>query len=110
MIKKLKIQIINIGPDEEFVTINDLYYLISNKLKFNKEPLYVESRPNEVYEAMCSSDKARKLLDYKTTKSLSDSMDKMIDFIKNSGPKNLNIIIQLKFKAMSLQIPGQKMF
>ena len=70
--KKIKNQIINIGPDEEFVTINDLYFLISNKLKFNKEPLYVESRPNEVYEAMCSSDKARKLLDYKTTKSLSN--------------------------------------
>ena len=85
--KKIKNQIINIGPDEEFVTINDLYHLISNKLKFNKEPIYVENRPNEVYEAMCSSDKARKLLDYKTTKSLSDSMDKMIDFIKNSGPK-----------------------
>ena len=77
-----------------------ILFLISNKLKFNKEPLYVESRPNEVYEAMCSSDKARKLLDYKTTKSLSESMDRMIDFIKNSGPKNLNIIIQLKFKVM----------
>ena len=80
-------EIINIGPDEEFITINHLYNLISNKLKFNKDPKYMASRPNEVYEAMCSSDKARELLDYKTTVSLNKSMDKMIKFIKSSGTR-----------------------
>ena len=85
--KEIKNQTINIGPDEEFITINQLYEIISNKLKFNMDPKYMEKRPNEVYEAMCSSDKARKLLNYKTTISLEKSMDKMIEYIKSSGVK-----------------------
>ena len=80
-------QVINIGPDEEFVSINELYRLLSNKLKFNLEPKYLEDRPNEVKEATCSADKARKILDYKTSVSLDKSLDKMIDYISNKGPK-----------------------
>ena len=84
---EVKSQIVNIGPDEEFISINDLYEMISNKLKFNKEPIYDKARPNEVYHAFCSSDKARKILSYKTNVKLSESLDKMIDFIKLKGPK-----------------------
>ena len=84
---EVKSQIINIGPDEEFISINDLYEMISNKLKFNKEAIHDKARPNEVYHAFCSSDKARKILSYKTNVKLSDSLDKMIDFIKHKGPK-----------------------
>ena len=80
-------QIVNIGPDEEFITINQLFGIISNKLKFNETATYKKERPNEIFEAMCSSDKARKLLNYKTNVSLSESMDKMIDYIKNRGTK-----------------------
>jgi UDP-glucose 4-epimerase len=80
-------QVINIGPDEEFVSINELYHLLSNKLKFNLEPKYLEDRPNEVKEATCSADKARKILGYKTSVSLDQSLDKMIDYITKKGPK-----------------------
>jgi UDP-glucose 4-epimerase len=83
----IKNEIVNIGPDEEFITINQLFGIISNKLKFNETAIYKKERPNEVFEAMCSSDKARKLLNYKTNVSLSESMDKMIDYIKNRGTK-----------------------
>jgi UDP-glucose 4-epimerase len=81
-------QVVNIGPDEEFITINELYYLLCNKLKFNLEPRYLEDRPNEVKEATCSADKARMILDYKTNISLDKSLDKIIDYIKEKGPKN----------------------
>ena len=50
----------------------------------------MESRPNEVNEAKCSSEKARNLLNYKTTVSLDKSMDKLINFIKSSGIKKFN--------------------
>jgi UDP-glucose 4-epimerase len=80
-------QVINIGPDEEYISINELYRLLSNKLKFNLEPKYLEDRPNEVKEATCSANKARKLLGYKTTVSLDKSLDKMIDYISNNGAK-----------------------
>jgi len=83
----IKNEIVNIGPDEEFITINKLFEIISNKLKFNETATYKKERPNEVFEAMCSSDKARKLLNYKTNVSLSESMDKMIDYIKNRGTR-----------------------
>jgi UDP-glucose 4-epimerase len=80
-------QTVNIGPDEEFITINKLYNILSNKLKFNLEPVYLEDRPNEVKHATCSAEKARTLLNYKTKVNLSDSLDKLISFIKEKGPK-----------------------
>ena len=80
-------QVVNIGPDEEFVSINELYRLLSNKLKFNLEPKYLEDRPNEVKEATCSADKARKILGYKTSISLDKSLDKIINYISEKGPK-----------------------
>ena len=80
-------QTVNIGPDEEYISINQLYHLLSNKLKFNLEPKYLEDRPNEVKEATCSADKARKVLGYKTSVSLDESLNKIINYIKDKGPK-----------------------
>jgi UDP-glucose 4-epimerase len=81
-------QTVNIGPDEERISINELYRLLSNKLKFNLEPKYLEDRPNEVKEATCSADKARKVLGYKTSVSLDESLNKIINYIKEKGPKD----------------------
>ena len=94
-------QIVNIGPDEEFITINELFRNISNKLQFNQNPTYVKDRPNEVKYASCSSNKARELLNYKTQVPLSDSLDKLIDFIKKKGPK------EFKYNYM-LEIDNEK--
>jgi UDP-glucose 4-epimerase len=85
---KIVSQVVNIGPDEEFITINELYHLLSNKLKFNLDPKYLDDRPNEVKEATCSADKARKILGYNTKVSLDESLDKMINYISKKGPKN----------------------
>ena len=84
----IKSEIINIGPDEEFISINALYEILSNKIGFNQKPIHTEDRPNEVKHATCSADKARKILNYKTTVSLDKSLDKLINFIKIKGPKN----------------------
>ena len=65
---------VNIGPDENFITINELY--IGNKLKNNPPAEYFPDRPNEVKHANCSSDKNRKLLNYKTTINLDKSIEK----------------------------------
>jgi len=83
----LKSQTINIGPDEEYISINRLFEIVSNKLQFNKKPLYYPDRPNEVKHATCSADKARKLLNYDTKISLENSIDKVINYIKKRGPK-----------------------
>ena len=85
---KIVSQVVNIGPDEECISINELYRLLSNKLKFNLEPRYLADRPNEVKEATCSADKARKVLGYKTSVSLDKSLDKIINYIIQKGPKD----------------------
>jgi len=79
--------IYNIGPDDNFISINELYQKLSNILKFNKEPIYTNGRPNEVKLSYCSSTKAKKNLNYKTQVNLDDSLIKIVDFIKKKGPK-----------------------
>ena len=64
--KNLNKQIINIGPDEEFVSINKIAEICSNITGVNLQPIYKKGRPKEVKHATCSADKARKLLNYKT--------------------------------------------
>ena len=96
--KDIVSQTVNIGPDEETISINELYRKISNKLQFNQEPKYFSDRPNEVKYATCSSDKARKLLKYKTTVSLDESIDKVINYIKNKGVKKFKYNYMLEIQ------------
>lgn len=79
-------EIVNIGPDEEFVEIIELAEIISNLLTFNLNPTFMPDRPQEVKYATCSADKARKLLGYKTTVGLKDGLSEMIENIKEHGP------------------------
>jgi len=58
-------EIINIGSDEEIVTIINLAERIATSCRFNLNPVFVAWSPQEVTNAICSSDRARKLLDYK---------------------------------------------
>lgn len=78
-------EIINIGPDEEFVTVNKLAQEIAKNIDFKLNPIYVKDRPNEVKFAMCSSDKARKLLNYETKTTFENGIKEMIDDIKSRG-------------------------
>jgi UDP-glucose 4-epimerase len=80
-------EIINIGPDEEAATINELAYLIGQLVSFDVDPIYVPDRPQEVKNATCSADKARKLLDYRTKVSLRDGLISMVEWIRSHGPK-----------------------
>jgi len=80
-------EIINIGPDEHAITVNKLAETIARLLDFKLETIYMPDRPREVYNATCSADKARKLLNYKTTVSLEDGLKKMIEYIRERGVK-----------------------
>jgi UDP-glucose 4-epimerase len=80
-------EVFNIGPDEEFITINELARLIADKLNFRLQPVYVSGRPQEVSLATCSADKARKRLGYHTKVTLSEGMDRVIEYIREKGPK-----------------------
>lgn len=80
-------EVINIGPDEEFVSIKELAVEIAKQIGFDLNPVYLPDRPQEVKEANCSADKARRLLDYRPTYSLADGIKEMIEYIKGRGTK-----------------------
>jgi UDP-glucose 4-epimerase len=80
-------EIINIGPDEGKVSILDLAEVIADLLGFDHlDPIFVPPRPLEVKVALCSSDKARRLLGYETKTSLAEGLSSMIDWIDRHGP------------------------
>lgn len=75
-------EVVNIGPDHSSMTINELAVQIMNLTNFEGEPIYVPGRPNEVKDAYCSSDKARRLLGFSVKQSLMDCLKEMVDYIK----------------------------
>ncbi len=89
--------IINVGPDEEFITINELAVVIAKLLDFKLDPIYMPGRPKEVFHASCSANKAREILDYKTKVSLEEGLSELIEYIKIKGVKDFNYHLPLEF-------------
>jgi len=96
--KNLNKQIINIGPDEEFVTINKISEICSNVTGSNLSAIYKKDRPREVKHATCSANKARKLLNYKTKTDLVTGVSKTYEYIKKRGVKSFNYHINIEIK------------
>ena len=80
-------QVINIGPDQEFVTIHELAVTIARLLDFRLEATFTRERPSEVHLANCSADKARRLLGYEPSVTLEDGLRSMIDWIRSRGTR-----------------------
>ncbi len=89
-------QIINVGPDEEFVTINELAEIVADILNFKLSPVYVPGRPQEVKHATCSADKARDLLGYSTGTDLRQGLSHMVDYINTRGTKPFHYHLPLE--------------
>lgn len=87
---------INIGPDEEFVTINELAEVLAEIIGFDLKPIYVTGRPMEVKLASCSAEKARRLLGYETKYTLKEGLTEMVDYIKKRGVKPFRYHLDLE--------------
>ena len=96
--KNLNKQIINIGPDEEFVTINKVAEICANITGVNLNPIHKKDRPREVKHATRSADKARKILNYKTKTDLTTGITKTFDYIKKRGTKPFNYHINIEIQ------------
>jgi UDP-glucose 4-epimerase len=96
--------VINIGPDEEFLTINDLAKTIARMLDFKLDPIYMPDRPREVKLATCSADKVRSLIGYKTTRTLENGLQEMIEYIQRRGPKSF--VYHLPVEIISDKTPA----
>ena len=75
-------EVINVGPDESPITILNLAERLAEIIGFELDPIFMPGRPQEVPIALCSSDKARKLLGYKTTVSLDQGLADLVDWIR----------------------------
>lgn len=89
---------INIGPDDEVITILELCKMIAKLLDFKLEPIFTKGRPQEVHIAHCSADKARKLLDYNPQVKLEDGLKEMIAWIKTRGIKPFKYHLNLEIE------------
>ena len=93
---EIKNEIVNIGPDDNFISVNELFNKLSNKMQFNKGAINFKDRINEVKLANCSADKAKKIMGYRKSISLDDSLSKMINYIEKNGPKKFKYNYELE--------------
>lgn len=91
--------VVNIGPDEEFITINELAKRIASIIGFDLDPIYLPGRPQEVLHANCSAGLARVLLNYQTSTSLDQGLKELIEWIRNQGPKRFDYHLPLEFQT-----------
>jgi UDP-glucose 4-epimerase len=91
-------EIINIGPDEEFISINELADKIANITGFNGKPIHMPDRPREVKLATCSANKSRRLLGYKTKVFLDEGLHLLVDWIRVQGPKPFEYHFDVEIK------------
>jgi UDP-glucose 4-epimerase len=91
-------QIINIGPDEEEISINELSERLQKIIGTNLAPTYTGGRPQEVKVALCSSDKARELLGYQTSTDLDTGLSSLVDWISNRGPRAFDYHLPIEIR------------
>jgi UDP-glucose 4-epimerase len=83
-------EVVNVGPDEDPVSVLTLAETLAELLGVPCDPLFVPGRPLEVHHATCSSDKARRLLGYQTRTGLREGLQSMIEWISARGPREFD--------------------
>lgn len=101
-------EVINVGPDDRFVTIAELGETIARLLGVPFDPLFVKSRPEEVPLANCSADKLRRLYQYEPRTSLEDGLQSMIEWIRFRGPKPAEYRLPLEIVSEKTPQPWVK--
>lgn len=94
-------EVFNVGPDDEFISINELAEEIARLLDFDLNPIYVENRPMEVKFANCSADKIRRMFGFRKKTPLREGLQKMIEYISGKGPKPFNY-------HLNIELPNEK--
>ena len=99
-------EVINIGPDEAPVTVealaNIIAYEVLRKPPGWLRPVFMPGRPQEVFHAVCSSNKARELLDYETRTTLRQGLTKMADYIGKRGTRPFKYHLPIEINDSNL--------
>lgn len=91
-------EVVNIGPDEEFVSINHLFRELKGIIGFEGQAIHLTDRPQEVKNAVCSSAKARAVLGYRTTRALDDGLRDVVDYIRRVGPRKFRYHLDIEIR------------
>ena len=83
----IKSEVVNIGPAEGTMTINQLAKKIADHLDFHVPPIYHDPRPREVKISHCTADKAIKLLGYEPKSDMDLAIKQTIDWIRERGAR-----------------------
>lgn len=89
-------EVVNIGPDEDFVSINELFRRLKEIIGFEGQAIHLTDRPAEVKDAWCSSAKARSLLGYRTRRTLDEGLGDVVDHIRKMGPRRFRYHLDLE--------------
>jgi len=92
-------QVINIGPDEETITINELAQKLAEIIGFDLDPIYTTGRPQEVKLASCSAEKARELLGYETKTTLDQGLTELVEWISEQGPRDFDYHLPIEIDS-----------
>ncbi|MGH7264789.1 MAG: NAD-dependent epimerase/dehydratase family protein [Candidatus Rokuibacteriota bacterium] len=92
-------EVINVGPDDEFVTINELAAILAELMGFDLDPVHLPARPGEVEEANCSAEKARRLLGYRTRYDLRGGLALMLDWMRARGARPFRYHLDLEIPS-----------
>lgn len=92
----------NVGPDEEFVTINELAQRIATLLNFDLDIQYQPARPCEVKLATCSAEKIRSRFGYSTKVSLNEGLQTIIDYIRGRGVMKFSYHLPIEIETANL--------
>jgi len=80
-------EVFNIGPDGNEISIKDLAYKVAYLSGIYPIVMNLPDRPREVKNAWCTSEKARKKLNYAPNTSLNETIQEMVNWIRGKGPK-----------------------
>lgn len=91
---------VNVGPDEEEVSINQLVGHLKNLIpEAPEEVIYVRDRPQEVKRAVCSSDRARRIYGYSTNYLLVETLRSLVFFIRERGTRPFNYHLPIEIET-----------
>ena len=88
-------EIFNIGADKPY-SINELGRMLLEISGKNLEPIYVPDRPQEVDEAFCDNEKAKKILGFEDKTSFPDGLKIMWDWAVTQGHKSPRYLPKLE--------------
>lgn len=99
--------VINIGGDEH-KTIKEWFNTVREITGIDRDPVHLDARPGEVFDAYCSHKKAESLAGFKNSTVIEDGIAEMWDYFKKKGPRPFNYIEDFEIHSDKIPITWRK--